>query len=231
MLRDFPTKKIKSKFILRKIFFLVGLILLGLFALGCINTRYEVGMLLFTYAFLGLLFGIIDIVILYYFAFRKRGTAWLTFSIWSYILGMVAGGIFILYILIYNDDPIFRAAYLQELRNKYPGQIINDPSPHFYALIVLNLFNAWVAVVMLEYYFALRARNFVYKYRDSFKSSEYLKAYRALDESKTIAELDSHYGLTMQKSPQMIKFIRPRYKKLKALLKKQALRLEIATKS
>lgn len=166
---------------------------------------------------------IIGLPILYYCAFKKHGTRWLTFSIWCVAPFLLMWTpVLIIYIgciLGLNFDS-FRHVFFEVLSSRIcvVGNEDNWVS-FFITKIICEILTFIVAIFMLRCEISLLKRNNISQYKETLKSNTYKQAYDLIDSATDHKQLQAIYCQLVCICPEINKFLKFKNNKKKQSLK------------
>jgi len=161
--------------------------------------------------------------ILYYCAFKKRGTRWLTLSIWGCVVIFAIGAIQMIcsLIAVYVLGPKgFYTTCAEALRMAYPGLKQDGAFRFLNTIWFLYVIQLIVGIIMFRYEFVLRVRNNIYQYKATLTSKDNRHAYAQIDASTSKEELDNTYKRLQVEFPHISKFLRFKYRRKKSYFEK-----------
>lgn len=226
MLRNLSTTTLRKKLLLYTPYFPLGLLVI----LQVISPS-EVQKASFIQAFLHSYYPVLvsillEIPILYYCAFEKRGTAWLGFTFWVSIGSMAIFTLPPTLTLLFGflSSPSKFSFYLVEaMKTKFPEADINLIGLSFGSFLVLNLIVIFGELVLLRYRLAFRRRNTLFQYKNSLKNPEYRHSYAQIDRAGDLNELNTLFAQLQVEFPFNSRFLKLKYERKKASFEKRPL--------
>ncbi|NGX32238.1 MAG: hypothetical protein K1060chlam4_00279 [Candidatus Anoxychlamydiales bacterium] len=226
----FKMNNLSSDVILKRFFiFLIFLCLSPLFELVILEIFHSEMLelnksLKMTYketAFDGMLGLIFMFPILYHCVYKKKGTRWLTVSLWFSFLSFLSStlSLLLIFIIFIHADNSFFQMVLDVVKDKAPLGSFNQKTYLWMTIFICNCVIEFMLLNYILYGINIRNRNILFRYRRSLKSDDYKEAYVQIDSASNFQELKSIYSELIERFPEIKKLLNIRRKRKKKFIR------------